>query len=69
MRFKTFGLYVRSSLVTSDENDGTWCKIEFPAFIDNQSNILSLDIRLVLLSIRNILKYFILMNILKIMFN
>lgn len=56
MRFKTFGLYVRSSLVTSDENDGTWCKIEFPAFIDNQSNILSLDIRLVLLSIRNILK-------------
>ncbi|CAF4893518.1 unnamed protein product [Rotaria sp. Silwood1] len=46
MRFKTFGLYIRSSLKRDDEDDGTWCKIEFPSFEDNQSNILSLDIRL-----------------------
>ncbi|CAF4488401.1 unnamed protein product [Rotaria socialis] len=46
MRFKTFGLYVRSSLPSNDHDDGTWCKIEFPSFEDNQSNILSLDIRL-----------------------
>jgi hypothetical protein len=50
MRFKTYGLYVRSSLSLTDEDDGTWCKIEFPSIEDNQSNILSLDIRLVLFS-------------------
>ncbi len=47
MRFKTYGLCVRSCLRSSDEDDGTWCQIEFPSFEDNQSNILSLDIRLV----------------------
>ncbi|CAF1007643.1 unnamed protein product [Adineta ricciae] len=36
---------VKSFSSTSD-TDGTWCKIEFPSFEDNQSNILSLDIRL-----------------------
>ncbi|CAF3641025.1 unnamed protein product [Rotaria sordida] len=46
MRFKTFGLYVRSSLKSTDEDDGTWCLLEFPSFEDNQSNIISLDIRL-----------------------
>ncbi len=48
MRFKTYGLYVRSSLPSNNEDDGTWCQFEFPLFEDNQSNILSLDIRLVL---------------------
>ncbi len=47
MRFKTYGLCVRSCLRSIDEDDGTWCQIEFPSFEDNQSNILSLDIRLV----------------------
>jgi hypothetical protein len=47
MRFKTYGLYVRSSLSSIDQDDGTWCQIEFPLFEDNQSNILSLDIRFV----------------------
>jgi hypothetical protein len=47
MRFKTYGLYLRSNLTSNDEDDGTWCQIEFPSFEDNQSNILSLDIRFV----------------------
>lgn len=52
MRFKTYGLYLRSSLNlnNSDDDDddhGTWCQIEFPSFEDNHSNILSLDIRFV----------------------
>jgi len=46
MRFKTYGLCVRSSLPSNNEDDGTWCQIEFPLFEDNHSNILSLDIRL-----------------------
>ncbi|CAF1235710.1 unnamed protein product [Adineta ricciae] len=48
MRFKTYGLYLRSfsSASDNDDDDGTWCRIEFPSFEDNQSNILSLDIRL-----------------------
>ncbi len=46
MRFKTYGLYLRSSLILDNEDDGTWCQIEFPLFEDHQSNILSLDIRL-----------------------
>ncbi|CAF1508705.1 unnamed protein product, partial [Adineta steineri] len=46
MRFKTYGLYVRSLLSSHDQDDGTWCQIEFPSIEDNHSNILSLDIRL-----------------------
>lgn len=52
MRFKTYGLYVRSRLTSEnddnqDDEDGTWCRIEFPSFEDHQSNLLSLDIRFV----------------------
>ncbi len=43
MRFKTYGLYVRSYLTSNTEDDGTWCQIEFPLFDDHQS----LDIRLI----------------------
>lgn len=59
MRFKTYGLYLRSDLKLNktnrsdskesspvDYDDGTWCQIEFPSFEDHQSNILSLDIKL-----------------------
>ena len=54
MRFKTYGLCVRSSLPSNNEDDGTWCQIEFPLFEDNQSNILSLDIRFVYIFILKI---------------
>ena len=51
MRFKTYGLYVRSSLsivaeINDEEvDDGTWCLIEFPLFKDEQFNDICLDIR------------------------
>jgi hypothetical protein len=44
MRFKTYGLYVRSCLTSNNEDNGTWCQIEFPLFEDHQP---SLDIRLI----------------------
>jgi len=52
MRFKTYGLYLRSYLKHSndDEDDGTWCRIEFPSFEDQQSHLIYLDIRLAILS-------------------
>lgn len=69
MRFKTYGLYLRSDLKLNktnrsdarecpltDYDDGTWCQIEFPSFEDHQSNILSLDIKFVWI------KYFIFDN-------
>ena len=48
MRFKTYGLYVRSQINANDEQ-GTWCCIEFPSFDDQLSHPLALDIRFVLL--------------------
>ena len=48
MRFKTYGLYIRSALTVNGEDEGTWCRLEFPSSQANHTDDpLSLDVRCV----------------------
>ena len=52
MRFKTYGLYVRSQVNFNDEQ-GTLCCIEFSSFDDQLCYPLALDIRFVRSRLKN----------------